>query len=128
MAKVFTTTQNKAKKHLWAGLKEYQKDQAQTPDQQLQDLKDRLLYIQAIESVRCFEERVLTSVGDANIGSIMGIGFPAWTGGVLQFINAVGLNQFVERAEQLSQQYGERFSPPALLKNMAAKAQNFIDN
>lgn len=116
------------KKHLWDGLKDYQKPQAQTPDQQLQDLKDRLLYIQAIESARCYQEQVLTSVGDANIGSIMGIGFPAWTGGVLQFINAVGVDQFVQRAEQLAQQYGERFSPPALLKDMAAKAESFNDN
>ena len=112
------------KKHLWAGLKDAFGGEAEF---QLQDLKDRLLYIQAIETVRCMEEKVLTSVRDANIGSIMGIGSPIWTGGILQFINQTGLPEFVARAEQLAEQCGERFAVPSLLKDMAKDGMTFKD-
>jgi 3-hydroxyacyl-CoA dehydrogenase/enoyl-CoA hydratase/3-hydroxybutyryl-CoA epimerase len=86
----------------------------------LQEMKDRILYRQAIETARCLDERVLESVHDGNIGSIFGIGFPAWTGGALQFINAVGVKKFVERADELAGKYGQRFSPPKLLRDKAA--------
>ena len=86
-----------------------------------------MLYIQAIETVRCLEENVLTSVRDANIGSIMGIGYPVWTGGSLQFINQTGLDAFIERAEQLHATCGERFSVPKLLKEMAKNNLVFED-
>ena len=111
-------------KNLWTGLSGKFGGDA---DFALQDLKDRLLYIQAIETARCLEEKVLTSVRDANIGSIMGIGYPVWTGGILQFINQVGLKQFVHRAEELHEQYGERFAVPELLKTMAAEGTTFKD-
>ncbi len=84
-------------------------------------MKDRILYRQAIEAARCMEEGVLTTVHDANIGSIFGIGFPAWTGGALQFVNHVGVKKFVERADALAKKYGERFAPPKLLRDKAAK-------
>lgn len=93
----------------------------------LAEIKDRLLYIQAIETVRCLEENVLTSVRDANIGSIMGIGYPVWTGGVLQFINQIGLDNFIERSEQLHKNFGERFKVPGLLKRMAKDHMIFED-
>ncbi|KZY70936.1 3-hydroxyacyl-CoA dehydrogenase [Oleiphilus sp. HI0071] len=112
------------KKHLWNGLPELFGGQA---DFELKDLQDRLLYIQAIETVRCLEEKVLTSVRDANIGSIMGIGYPVWTGGILQFINQTGITEFVARAEALHETYGERFAVPALLKEMAASGNEFKD-
>ena len=113
------------KKHLWAGLKEtFQKDEVAID---LTEMKDRLLYIQAIETVRCVEEKVLTSVRDANIGSIMGIGYPVWTGGILQFINQTGLDEFIKRAEQLHEKCGERFAVPQLLKNMAKDGLTFKD-
>jgi 3-hydroxyacyl-CoA dehydrogenase/enoyl-CoA hydratase/3-hydroxybutyryl-CoA epimerase len=86
----------------------------------LQEMKDRILYRQAIETARCLDERVLESVHDGNIGSIFGIGFPAWTGGALQYINAVGVKKFVERADELAGKYGARFSPPKLLRDRAA--------
>jgi 3-hydroxyacyl-CoA dehydrogenase/enoyl-CoA hydratase/3-hydroxybutyryl-CoA epimerase len=111
-------------KNLWTGLSGKFGGDA---DFALQDLKDRLLYIQAIETARCLEEKVLTSVRDANIGSIMGIGYPVWTGGILQFINQVGLKQFIHRAEELHEQYGERFAVPELLKTMAAEGTTFKD-
>lgn len=90
-----------------------------------QDVRDRLLFVQAIETVRCVEEGVLRSTADANIGSIFGIGFAAWTGGALQFINQYGLKDFIARAQYLAEQYGERFAPPALLLEKAAKGQLF---
>jgi 3-hydroxyacyl-CoA dehydrogenase/enoyl-CoA hydratase/3-hydroxybutyryl-CoA epimerase len=85
------------------------------------ELKDRFLYRQAIEAARCLEEGVLESAADGNVGSILGIGFPAWTGGALQFVNHVGVAKFVARADELAKKYGERFAPPALLRDKAAK-------
>ena len=83
-------------------------------------MKDRILYRQVIETARCLDEGVLTTVHDANIGSIFGIGFPAWTGGALQFINSVGPAKFVARADELAKRHGERFLPPKLLRENAA--------
>ena len=73
------------------------------------DLKDRLLYRQAVETARCLSENVLTSVHDANIGSIFGIGFPAWTGGAMQFIYGMGIEAFEKRAAELAGQFGPGF-------------------
>jgi len=87
----------------------------------LEEMKDRILYRQAIETARCLEEGVLTTVHDANIGSIYGIGFPAWTGGAAQYINSVGVAAFVARADELAKKYGARFAPPKLLRDKAAK-------
>ncbi len=80
----------------------------------LAEMKDRILYRQAIEAARCLEEGVLATVHDANIGSIFGIGFPAWTGGALQFVNSVGPAKFAARANELARKYGDRFAPPKL--------------
>ena len=112
-----------AKKHLWPALKSrFERADAQIAPQ---DVRDRLLFIQAIETVRCLEEGVLESVADANVGSIFGIGFAAWTGGALQFINQYGVKDFVARAQYLAEQYGERFLPPALLLEKAARDEGF---
>ncbi|WEK11458.1 MAG: 3-hydroxyacyl-CoA dehydrogenase NAD-binding domain-containing protein [Candidatus Pseudomonas colombiensis] len=110
-------------KHLWPTLRTrfYQAD-AQIPPQ---DVRDRLLFVQAIETVRCLEEGVLQSTADANIGSILGIGFAAWTGGALQFINQYGLKDFIARAQYLAEQYGQRFAPPALLLEKASQGLLF---
>ncbi|MFF9510235.1 3-hydroxyacyl-CoA dehydrogenase NAD-binding domain-containing protein [Streptomyces sp. NPDC014724] len=93
------------------------------------DMKERMLFSEALDSVRCLEENVLVSVADANIGSIMGIGFPPWTGGVLQYINGYegGLPGFVARARELAEKYGDRFLPPALLVEKAEKGETFHD-
>ncbi|MER7846450.1 3-hydroxyacyl-CoA dehydrogenase NAD-binding domain-containing protein [Kitasatospora sp. NPDC096077] len=94
-----------------------------------EDLKERMLFSEALDSVRCLEEGVLTSVADANVGSILGIGFPAWTGGVFQYINGYegGPAGFVARARELAAAYGERFAPPALLERIAAEGRPFTD-
>ncbi|WP_280247909.1 3-hydroxyacyl-CoA dehydrogenase NAD-binding domain-containing protein [Nocardia abscessus] len=102
---------------LWEGLREHFKTTANfgVP---IQDLIDRMLFAEAIETQKCFDEGVLTSTADANIGSIFGIGFPAWTGGVHQFIVGYpgGQEAFVERADYLAKTYGERFEVPASLR------------
>ncbi|GAA0448465.1 3-hydroxyacyl-CoA dehydrogenase [Paractinoplanes deccanensis] len=108
---------------LWPGLKTL----APPAEVPFEDLKERLLFIEAIEAVKCLDEGVLTSVAEANIGSILGIGYPGWTGGVLQYINQYegGLPGFAERARQLAGRYGERFAPPALLLAKAADGTTF---
>ncbi|MFG1779589.1 3-hydroxyacyl-CoA dehydrogenase NAD-binding domain-containing protein [Micromonospora sp. NPDC049048] len=110
---------------LWPGLRDnFGGTNLDTP---FEDLKERMLFIEAIESVRCLEEGVLTSVVDANVGSILGIGYPSWTGGVLQYINQYegGLPGFVARARVLAERYGDRFSPPQLLLTKADRGERF---
>ena len=96
-----------AKKTLWPQLKTLFEKPGVAWD--IAELKDRLLFRQAIETARCLHEGVLTSVHDANIGSIFGIGFPAWTGGALQFIHGMGVARFAERAAELAARYGAGF-------------------
>lgn len=112
---------------LWEGTYEhFMKPEHARPDAgAFQEMQDRLLYILAIESVRCLEEKVLRSVADGNIGSIFGIGMAPWSGGVFQFINYVGLRAFVQRAEALAARHGARFSPPKLLVEMAERGETF---
>lgn len=114
-----------AKKRLWPGLADaLERPSVEVP---LADLKDRLLYVQALEAVRILDEGVLNSVAEANIGSIFGLGYPAWTGGVLQFINQSGLATFAARARNLSEHYGRRFEPPASLLKRAENNERFSD-
>ena len=82
-------------------------------------------HITSIETIRCLEEGVLQSVADANIGSVMGIGAPPWTGGTLQYVNYVGPRAFVECARQLAARHGARFQPPKLLLDMADRGETF---
>ncbi len=115
---------------LWSGLaEEFPVAADQIP---LQDMKDRMLFIEALETAKCFEENVLTSAAAANIGSIMGIGFPPNTGGAAQFMTGyesatgeIGLAAFVARADELAETYGERFRPTAYLTDMVAKGSSF---
>ncbi|MFC0599281.1 3-hydroxyacyl-CoA dehydrogenase NAD-binding domain-containing protein [Streptomyces palmae] len=120
---------------LWPGLREhFTREDAEIP---FRDMRERMLFAEAIDTVRLLEEGVLTSVADANIGSIMGIGFPAWTGGVLQYINGyqggegreslVGLPGFAARARELQAAYGDRFAPPGLLLAKAEAGEVFRD-
>ena len=113
---------------LWPGLKR-RVPPATTLDMPFEDLKERMLFIEAIETVKCLDEGVIESVADANIGSIMGIGFPGWTGGVLQYINGYegGLAGFVARARELAATYGERFEPPASLVEKAERGEIYED-
>ncbi|MCR6481685.1 3-hydroxyacyl-CoA dehydrogenase NAD-binding domain-containing protein [Amycolatopsis sp. OK19-0408] len=108
---------------LWPGLRDaFKSGSTEVP---FEDLKERMLFAEALETVKCFDEGVLTSVADANIGSIFGIGFPAWTGGVIQYINQYegGLQGFVDRSRELAARYGDHFEPPASLVEKAAKGE-----
>ena len=107
------------KKHLWDGLSRWTK----ANDISEQDMIDRFLFVQALDTLRCYEEGVLESVIDANVGSIFGIGFAPWTGGAIQFLNQNGIEKSLQRSEQLAAQYGERFNPPQLLKDKAQKKE-----
>ena len=102
-------------KHLWPGLAEQFHTEVDAVP--FVDAQERMLFAMAVESARCLEEGVLRSVPDANIGSIMGIGFPPLFGGVLQYIDQYqgGATGFVARANELADRYGERFRPPAML-------------
>ena len=113
------------KKHLWPELENLFVDSGKARAVELQELKDRILFIQAIETVRCLEEGVLRTVEDANIGSIFGIGYAPWTGGAIQFINQYGVRAFTERASELAKTYGERFAPPRLLQEKAETNTTF---
>ena len=110
-----------AKKFLWPELKTLFEKPGVAWD--LQDLKDRLLYRQAVETARCLSENVLTTVHDANIGSIFGIGFPAWTGGAMQFIYSAGIEAFFARAETLATRYGPGFILTSKVKDSSRKHQ-----
>ena len=101
-------TDKSVKKFLWPQLKPLF-EKADAP-WNITDLKDRLLYRQAVETARCLSENVLTTVHDANIGSIFGIGFPAWTGGAMQFIYGMGIDNFEKRASELAQKFGPGFA------------------
>jgi 3-hydroxyacyl-CoA dehydrogenase / enoyl-CoA hydratase / 3-hydroxybutyryl-CoA epimerase len=114
---------------LWPGLREAFPVQGDPSQLSLKDLEERMLFIESLETIKCLDEGVIESVADANIGSIMGIGFPGWTGGVLQYINGYdgGLTGFVGRARELAQRYGNRFEPPASLVEKAERGEIYSD-
>jgi 3-hydroxyacyl-CoA dehydrogenase/enoyl-CoA hydratase/3-hydroxybutyryl-CoA epimerase len=102
-------------KQLWSGLNELYPWAVDQPT--VEEVKTRLLYRQAIEAVRCFEEGVVRIKLDADLGSILGWGFPAYTGGALSFVDFVGLGTFVSTGDRLADRYGERFRPTEALRN-----------
>ena len=111
---------------LWPGLAEAFGDSTELP---MRDMQERMLFAEAMDSFNCLTEGVLRSVEDANVGSILGIGFPAWTGGVLQYIDGYpsGLGAFVARARELEAAYGERFAPPAELVTLAESGGTVVE-
>ncbi|MGH3862378.1 3-hydroxyacyl-CoA dehydrogenase NAD-binding domain-containing protein [Actinokineospora sp.] len=110
---------------LWPGLADA--FAAGTVEVPFKDMQERMLFAEALETVKCFDEEVLRTVPDANIGSIFGIGFPPWTGGVIQYINGYpgGIPGFVARSRELADRYGDRFTPPASLVEKAEKGEIF---
>jgi 3-hydroxyacyl-CoA dehydrogenase/enoyl-CoA hydratase/3-hydroxybutyryl-CoA epimerase len=119
---------------LWPGLRDAFPRVDDPSALDLRDLEERMMFAESLESVRCLDEGVIESVADANIGSILGIGFPGWTGGVLQYINGYehevhgrGPAAFVARARELASSYGERFEPPASLVERAERGETYID-
>jgi 3-hydroxyacyl-CoA dehydrogenase/enoyl-CoA hydratase/3-hydroxybutyryl-CoA epimerase len=122
---------------LWPGLKEKFPPVADPSKIDLTELEERMLFAEALETVKCRDEGVIESVADANIGSIFGIGFPGWTGGVLQYINQYGdpasnpetggPAAFVARARELAAKHGPRFEPPASLVELAERGETYSD-
>ena len=115
-----------AKKHLWPGLQDHFPLAKDQPD--LKEVQARLLYRQAVECARCYAEGVLRDVPSGDIGSIFGWGFAPFSGGVMSFIDTTGQKAFVAEADRLAKAYGERFSPPQALRDMAAKGETYYPN
>jgi 3-hydroxyacyl-CoA dehydrogenase/enoyl-CoA hydratase/3-hydroxybutyryl-CoA epimerase len=115
---------------LWPGLAEtFPVAEEQPP---IEDVRDRMLFVEALETAKCFEEGVLESAAAANIGSIMGIGFPPNTGGAAQFMTGyesptgeIGLKAFLARADQLAEKYGDRFRATSYLRELLEKGETF---
>ena len=119
---------------LWTGLRGLFPTVDDPSQLDLRDLEERMLFVESLETVKCLDEGVIESAADANIGSILGIGFPGWTGGVLQYItgyehpeHGTGPAAFVARARELAERYGERFEPPASLVEKAERGENYSD-
>ncbi len=110
-------------KRIWPELyRLFHKPEVRIPER---DIRDRILFRQILEAVKCLEEGVLRSVVDCNVGSVLGIGFPPHTGGQLQYINTYGIGRFVERTRELAAKYGKRFEPPELLLARVATGEPF---
>ena len=110
-------------KSLWPGLADHYPLRTEQP--QPQDLRQRVLYVQAIEAARAMEDGVLLSPADGDVGAILGVGFPAYTGGPFSLMDGIGIAEFVREAERLAALFGPHLQPPALLKRMAAEGATF---
>ena len=111
------------KKFLWPGLADIYPVKEEQPD--IQEIKDRMMSVQALDAYRCLEENVLTSPDDGDIGSIFGWGFPPWSGGVFSYIDMVGLQSFVDRCDDYCNRFGERFEVPDSLRERAKNKEKF---
>ena len=115
------------RKRLWDGIAEIAPPRpAEQFDPEI--LKQRLLSIQALETARCFEEGVLTDPREGDVGAILGFGYAPWTGGPLSYIDMVGVDAFVQRCTRFEQQFGARYRPARLLRQMAESGQGFYDD
>ncbi|WP_425997080.1 3-hydroxyacyl-CoA dehydrogenase NAD-binding domain-containing protein [Caulobacter sp. DWR1-3-2b1] len=113
-------------KRIWPGLADLMPVTTKDVDAALiQEIRTRLLYRQAVEAARCFEEGVIVDPREADVGAILGWGFAPWTGGPVSMIDGIGLTAFVEGCDALAQKFGKRFTPPKLLREMAANGETF---
>jgi len=112
-----------AKKHLWPGLAEVFPSAPMQPP--VEEVEKRILCIQALEAARCMEEGVVTTAAEADLGSILGWGFPAWTGGTLSYIDTMGIGEFVAECDRLAKRYGKRFKPSKWLRARAERNEPF---
>ncbi|MEP7349355.1 MAG: 3-hydroxyacyl-CoA dehydrogenase NAD-binding domain-containing protein, partial [Sphingorhabdus sp.] len=111
------------RKMLWPGLKDMAADAVSTAG--VEECKRRLLYRQALEAARCFAEDVITDPRAADIGALLGFGFPAWTGGPLSYIDMIGARRFVDECDALAERFGSRFTPPHELRQMASEGGSY---
>jgi 3-hydroxyacyl-CoA dehydrogenase/enoyl-CoA hydratase/3-hydroxybutyryl-CoA epimerase len=115
-------------KKLWSDLADLQPKQLDPDKIDIEELKLRLLGIQSLETARCFEEKVLTDIREADVGSILGFGFAPFSGGTLSWIDMMGTKNFVAACRKLEKKYGARFAPNKLLLDLAAKGEGFYDH
>jgi 3-hydroxyacyl-CoA dehydrogenase / enoyl-CoA hydratase / 3-hydroxybutyryl-CoA epimerase len=115
----------KGQKTLWSGLADLYPPKPEFDWPSIDELKKRLLYAQALDAARCMEEGVLTDPEDGDVGGIFGLGFAPYSGGPLSLIDMAGVAKFVAECDALARKYGDRFSPPKLLRDMAAKGETF---
>lgn len=111
------------KRQLWDGMAEVYPPLEPQPD--VEELKVRLLYIQALEAARCFEEQVITEPSEGDVGAVLGIGYPSYTGGVFSLMDTVGIEHFVATCERFAHLYGKRWQPSDWLKARAARGLRF---
>ncbi len=112
-------------KRLWKGIADVYPPAAAQPTPE--EVRKRLLYVQALDTVRCLDEGVITHPADGDIGSILGWGFPPWTGGTLSLIETVGLQTFVDECDRMAEAYGKRFAVPDSLRALAKAGRGFYD-
>ena len=110
---------------MWPGLTELQKKKLDPDVVSIDEIKQRLLGIMALETARCFEEKVLTDVREADVGSILGFGFAPYSGGTLGYIDMMGTKNFVALCKELEKKCGPRFKPNKQLADMAAKGESY---
>jgi 3-hydroxyacyl-CoA dehydrogenase/enoyl-CoA hydratase/3-hydroxybutyryl-CoA epimerase len=125
VGKGFYDYPEKGDKRLWPGLAENFPQTEKQPD--VLELIKRMMYVQSVETARCMEEGVVTNPNDADVGSIMGWGFAPNRGGSISQIDMVGVEEFVKECDRMAQAYGPRFTPPKLLRDMAAEGKGFFD-
>lgn len=111
------------RKRLWSGLTEHYPPRVVQPD--VEEVRGRLLCIQALEAARCMEEGVIESAADADLGAVLGLGFPTWTGGTLSLIETMGLATFVAECDRLADSHGARFRPSEWLRRRADANEMF---
>ena len=111
------------RKRLWPGLATVYPPAAKQPD--ASEVEKRLLCIQALEAARCMEEGVVTTAAEADLGSILGWGFPAWTGGTLSYIDTMGVREFVAECDRFAKRHGKRFKPSKWLRERAERGETF---
>ena len=116
---------NGKEKHLWEDLDQFATNGILDDQPSAKAVGERIMYTQAIEAARCFDEEVIHDPREADLGSIFGWGFGPFTGGAVSFIDTIGTANFVKRADELRDKHGDRFEVPALLRDMAAKNETF---
>jgi 3-hydroxyacyl-CoA dehydrogenase/enoyl-CoA hydratase/3-hydroxybutyryl-CoA epimerase len=115
----------KAPKRLWLDIATLAKKKLDPDTISVEEIKQRLLGIMALETARCFEEKVLTDVREADVGSILGFGFAPYAGGTLSYIDMMGTKNFVAMCKALEKKHGERFKPNKQLVDLAAKGDSY---
>ena len=114
------------KKVLWTGIADVYPQLSKQPE--VEEIKKRLLFIQSLEAVKCIESKIVNKPADADIGSILGWGFAPYSGGVISYIDTIGLKKFVADCNLLAKKYGKRFKPTSKMKEMAVKGKYYYQD